>query len=63
MLHCPYLRCKFNCRSKEEHKMYYAKLRIFYNTRKSYQKKKKSPSKKVNWEKYYEIINKFDKIE
>lgn len=58
MTKCPYLRCRFNCSDKNEHKIFYAKMRRFYDKSKKINSKKTENklSSKVNWKVYNEFI-------
>ena len=59
MTKCQYLKCRFNCRNINEHKIIYARMRRFYDTNKKSKKNKKFEKKlssKVNWKVYNEFI-------
>jgi hypothetical protein len=53
--HCFFKKCRFNCNSKNDHKVLYARMKTYYT------KKTKIthnlPSSKVNWEKYNEMFS------
>lgn len=49
---CIYKKCKFNCKTVRDHKIFYAKIKTNFNEK----QKPKAPSSKVNWQKYKELF-------
>lgn len=57
--HCVYKKCRFNCQSKSDHKIAYAKMKTYYSKKDiaPFKIDKKLPSSKVNWSKYNELFS------
>ena len=49
---CIYKKCKFNCKTVRDHKIFYAKLKTKFHKNNI----TKQPSSKVNWQKYKELF-------
>ena len=50
---CFFKKCRFNCSSKKDHKVLYARMKTYYSKKRPIEHK---PSSKVNWEKYNQMF-------